>query len=153
MTADTRGFRYALAAARRRANYTLDAAINELQSADAALRQARNVHSEIQSRRQALLAHARAGAQRALVPAQGIVVADRLAGFELELARQSAEVQRYEHKHEEAMTIVARRKAELEAFDRDRNTCLKAFVALKGRQEQARLDQDWVARHLVEACR
>jgi beta-lactamase class D len=152
MTADTRGFRYTLAAARRRADYTLDAAINELQNADAALRQARGVHSDIESRRQALLAHARAGAQRTLVPAQRIVLADRLAGFERELVRQSAEVARHERKHQDAMAIVARRKAELEAFDRDRDTCLKAFVALKGRQEQARLDQDWVARRTVEAC-
>jgi hypothetical protein len=153
MTADTRGFRYALAAARQRASYTLDAAINALQSADAELRRAREAHSAIESHRQALFAHARESAKRALVPAQSIVQTDRLTALELELARQQAEVRRHEGLYQEAMAAVARRKAELEAFDRDRATCLKSFVALRGRQEQARLDQDWLARPSAEDCR
>jgi hypothetical protein len=146
MTADTRGFRYPLAAARERASYKLDAAVNDLQVADAALRQARRAYDEIGSRRQALLAHARESAQRALVPAQGIVRADRLVAVDIELARQAAEVQRHESRRDEAMAVVVRCKAGLEAFDHDRVTCLKSFVALRGRQEQTRLDQDWLAR-------
>jgi hypothetical protein len=146
MTADTRGFRYVLAAARQRASYTLDAAINALQSAEAQLRQAHEAHGEIESQRQALFAHARESAQHALVPAQRIMQADRLTALELERAQQQAEVRRHEGLHQEAMAAVVRRKAELEAFDRDRTAGLKSFVALRGRQEQARLDQDWLAR-------
>jgi hypothetical protein len=153
MTADTRGFRYPLAAARERASYKLDAAVNELQSADAVLLQARSAHSEIGLRRQALLAHARASAQAALVPIQGIVRADRLVALDIELAWQAAEVQRHESRRAEAMAVVVRRKAELEAFDRDRATCLKSFATLRGRQEQTRLDQDWLARPQAGVCR